>query len=402
MPQKLDLILVADSFLPKKTSAAIQLRDLCVELKNQGHNITVALPSSEIKNHWKLTKISGIKVLLLKCFRSHQNYIYRTLSEIFMPILMLKNYKKSIFIHKKWDGIIWYSPSIFHGLFINFLQKKSKSKTYLILRDIFPNWINDIGLISKGIPYYFFLLVARYQYSLADVIGVQSKGNLKYFNFISKYKKKTELEVLNNWLSYPQKPIKSKIKINKTKLSGRKIAIYIGNIGVAQDLEIFLRLAQKLNHRLDIGFLFVGRGDEKSKLINLSNHFQLNNTLFYNEVDNDELTDLLSQCHIGVISLHHLHRTHNIPGKFLTYLQNGLPVIANINKGNDLSKIIKLNNVGMVCESNDLENLKKLFIQLLNKLDKKNRLKNNCLKLFREKYLVKKAVDQITSNFINE
>ena len=39
-------------------------------------------------------------------------------------------------------------------------------------------------------------------------------------------------------------------------------------------------------------------------------------------------------------------KTHNIPGKFLSYLYAGLPVFASINKGNDLEKIIDKYELG--------------------------------------------------------
>ena len=35
-----------------------------------------------------------------------------------------------------------------------------------------------------------------------------------------------------------------------------------------------------------------------------------------------------------------IHKTHNLPGKFLSYMQSGLPVLASINPGNDLAELI--------------------------------------------------------------
>jgi hypothetical protein len=43
------------------------------------------------------------------------------------------------------------------------------------------------------------------------------------------------------------------------------------------------------------------------------------------------------------------HTTHNIPGKFLSYMQAGLPVLASINPGNDLAELIQREDVGRVC-----------------------------------------------------
>ena len=62
------------------------------------------------------------------------------------------------------------------------MLKIEKVRAYLILRDIFPQWAVDLGLIkSYGLPYYF-LREERYLYSTADFIGVQTPANLKYFN----------------------------------------------------------------------------------------------------------------------------------------------------------------------------------------------------------------------------
>jgi hypothetical protein len=38
-----------------------------------------------------------------------------------------------------------------------------------------------MGLMDRGIPYRFFKLIAKYQYGLADFIGIQTQGNEIYF-----------------------------------------------------------------------------------------------------------------------------------------------------------------------------------------------------------------------------
>ena len=51
------------------------------------------------------------------------NFVYRTLSELLMSFIMIYTIKKTDLIKKSYDGIIWYSPTIFFGFFINFLKK---------------------------------------------------------------------------------------------------------------------------------------------------------------------------------------------------------------------------------------------------------------------------------------
>ena len=69
-----------------------------------------------------------------------------------------------------------------------------------------------------------------------------------------------KVEVLNNWIS-DEKNIGCSIDINKTKLSGRKIFLYAGNMGVAQNPEVLVEIAKKFKNNKNLGFLFVGRGE---------------------------------------------------------------------------------------------------------------------------------------------
>lgn len=85
--------------------------------------------------------------------------------------------------------------------------------------------------MRRGVAYRFFNPIARYQYSLADLIGVQTIGNLHCFKRW-KLKPGRSLEVLQNWLGNPaQKPCS--IRISDTSLNGRKILVYAGNMCVA-------------------------------------------------------------------------------------------------------------------------------------------------------------------------
>jgi hypothetical protein len=101
---------------------------------------------------------------------------------------------------EQWDGVVWYAQSIFHGPLASALKKSSGCKGYLIIRDIFTEWAVDMGLMGRGLPYRFFDAVARYQYSVADVINEQAPGNRAYFYRLQQQPGRT-LKVLQNWLA---------------------------------------------------------------------------------------------------------------------------------------------------------------------------------------------------------
>ena len=458
--------LIADTFPPLRTSGAVQLRDLSREFVRQGHELTIMLPSSSQAEPWQIEDVDGVRVVRLRAPKTKDiNYIRRTIGEFLMPFMMRHNLKISPLANECWDGVIWYSPSIFHGPLAKSLKKASGCKGYLIIRDIFPEWAVDMGLMGRGLSYRFFDAIARYQYSVADVIGVQTAGNLAYFdrwlgagepgdkvehnhdrmpsqananqldrkptqkqesspdrkliqkqvsesvskliqiqntrrvkNFthIQESKPARKLEVLQNWLGQAAQSDCS-IRISETVLSGRKIFVYAGNMGVAQGMGMLLDLADLLSARADVGFLFVGRGSDAIRLKTSAQDRGLNNVLFFDEIHPDEIPDLYAQCHVGIVSLDPRHKSHNIPGKFLTYMQSGLPVLANVNAGNDLCDLIRDERAGQVCESNRVKDLVELAEVVLRQVEADLEMAGRCRALFAREFAVEQAVRQIVA-----
>jgi glycosyltransferase involved in cell wall biosynthesis len=123
----------------------------------------------------------------------------------------------------------------------------------------------------------------------------------------------------------------------------------------------------------------------------------LNNVLFFDEIDPDEIPDLYAQCHVGLVALDPRHRSHNIPGKFLTYMQSGLPVLANVNAGNDLSGLIREYRVGQVCESDQLSSLVAMAQALLTQVDAEPDMPRRCRALFEQAFAVEQIAQQVVA-----
>ena len=97
-------------------------------------------------------------------------------------------------------------------------------------------------------------------------------------------------------------------------------------------------------------------------------------------------------------------KTHNIPGKFLSYLHAGLPVFASINKGNDLEKIIAEHELGKYSSDsnhNDVA-LKMLELAAISYDREENKLKSMILldKRFSPKSAAKKIINSLFGDSI--
>jgi glycosyltransferase involved in cell wall biosynthesis len=347
------IVLIADSFPPLKNSAAVLVFSLAEALASLGHQLLVITPSADIDKNYAEEDYGGFTLLRIRCgqIKSH-HWFFRGMNELSLFFGLPQKFKKTSLATSQWDLIIWYSPSIFLGGLVSYLKKRSKY-SYLILRDIMPNWMVDVGLMRKGLSYFFLKKMARYQYQLADAIGVQSSGNKTYIEEL-KLPKLEKLEVLPNWMPSisTQYHISSRdfsfTNLQQTILAGKKVLIYAGNLGEAQGIENFAQLLLQHKNQVEIGFLIIGRGSKKEWIKSYIKTYQIENVLMLDEVDLVTLSDFYQQSSAGLVFLDPKHQSHNIPGKFISYLEASLPVVACVNPGNDLINIIKGQDLGIV------------------------------------------------------
>lgn len=337
------LLLVSDTYPPARISGALQMRDLARALAAQGHRPLVLTPA--VDGPEGLESLDGVHVLRVRAPRTKDvPYWRRTLAELVLPWALLRGLRRSVLRNERWDGVVWYSPTVFLGPLVRAIKRKQGCPTYLIVRDLFPDWAVDAGVMRKGgLPYRFFKAIERFQYRQADVIGVQTPSNAP---LVAKDAPPgTRIEVLHNWLSPPADATPDACP-SLDALEGRINFVYAGNMGVAQGMDAFVELARRMASRPDVGFVFVGRGSEAERLKQTAR--ELSNLRVLDEVSPEVLPAVLKKCHVGIIALHPAHGTHNIPGKLLTYLHAGLPVLARVNPNNDLVALVEDERIGCV------------------------------------------------------
>jgi hypothetical protein len=276
----------------------------------------------------------------------------RLLSEILMPIfavfaLLTSNWKEIGRIQK----IIIYSPSIFTVLLLIiikfFLNKRVES--YLILRDIFPDWAVDSGIINNKYIISFFRFFAQLQFVRFDHIGVQDDDAIIYLK--KNYKIKGKLGVLKNWMSEVRfkeyipniYPWQSKFREDRLNL------VYTGNLGPAQNSTDLFKAFHLLagQSELNLSVHIFGNGSEYENLQAYSLETDSLEIFFWGSVSNQECDAALTKCDGGFFCLNTKLTTNNIPGKYINYIKYSLPVFAVLNKNNPTITEINSNNIGI-------------------------------------------------------
>jgi glycosyltransferase involved in cell wall biosynthesis len=393
------LALIIDDYLPDSTRVgAKMMHELAIEFMHHGHEIVIITPGDN-KQENRLTK-SVIDDVEVWKFRNGSvkdvSRIKRAINETLMSFnawLAIRHEVKN----KPFAGVVYYSPSIFFGPLVKKLKRSCECRSYLILRDLFPQWVIDDGILrEKSLITKYFRYFENINYKAADAIGLMSPKNLELFS-----KKQPELEhlhVLYNWASTDSvqniNP-KNSIRI-KLGLEDKTIFFYGGNIGHAQDMANLLRLAQSLKEHENAHFLFVGQGDEVDLIKRLVIEWHLENVSILPSVSQSAFKDILFEVDIGLFSLAKAHTAHNFPGKLLGYMTQSIPILGSVNKGNDLLNAVNDAQAGCVFingEDDALLNASKL---LLNDKNERIVLGNNAKNLLVNCFAIESTVKTIS------
>lgn len=388
------LLLIVDCYLPSHKSSAKQIHDLGVEFLRQGHEVTVLTTTHEAAANFEVSIEDGLVVGRVRT---------RQIKGASKPLRAFNESRLSAFVWRRAnrfleanpaDLIIFYSPTIFWSSLVRRLKSLWGCPAYLILRDIFPEWAVNVGILRRGLIYRFFRKKEIEQYDAANVIAVQSRGDLNYFerNFAHR---SYRLKVLYNWATVQESSLPRTEYRRQLGLEEKIVFFYGGNLGVAQDVDNIVKLASGLTGHPQIHFLLVGEGSEVGRLRKIIAEEQLHNIQLLPPVDQCRYISMVSEFDVGLISLDRRLTNHNIPGKVLGYLYWGLPVLASINPGNDLFSLLERSQAGFCLVNGENEKLRVAALKLASDCQLRARMGKNGPRLLETTFSVEAAARQI-------
>ncbi|HBL05773.1 MAG TPA: glycosyltransferase WbuB [Clostridium sp.] len=260
------ILVVCQYYYPEQ----FRINDICEQLVQDGHSVTVLTglpnyPTGKIPNEYRWCKkrkenINGVEVL--RCFE-----ISRKKGAVGMALnymsYMVSASLTALFLKKDFDIIFSYQLSPVTMVLPAVIMKKcSRKPLYLYCCDIWPESIKNIISDENNAIYKIVKNFSRYLYSKCDAITVTSKPFIEYFN--------KEHSIPIERISYiPQHAEDIYLKMDFTPLDNITDFVFMGNIGVAQDIECIIDATEKIKHIPRFKVHFVGDGSylEKSKML---------------------------------------------------------------------------------------------------------------------------------------
>ena len=343
--------------------------DLLREFTRQGHSVYVITPL-ERRQQKKTYIVSGSnsEVLHLKTPNTQKTGIFeKGISMISIPFL----YKKGVqryFANIKFDLILYSTPPITLTSVVKYFKRRDKARTYLLLKDIFPQNAVDIGLMSKkgiqGLLYNCFRRQERELYKISDHIGCMSEANVRYLLSHNPEVSKEKVAVCPNSIQVVDKSIDDRTRnIIRSKYGiplDKAVFVYGGNLCKPQGIPFLIECLKAEKDNQNVFFLIVGNGTEYSDLSDYVSASKHNNAKLMRRLPKEDYDPLVAACDVGMIFLDHRFTIPNFPSRLLGYMQAKLPVLAVTDSNTDIGTVITAGGFGWWCESDDVEKFKKL------------------------------------------
>lgn len=263
----------------------------------------------------------------------------------------------------KFDLILYSTPPITLATPVVKLKKLFRCRTYLMLKDIFPQNAVDLEMFSnKSIVYKYFRMQEKKLYKVSDKIGCMSPANVKYILEKNSDINANKVELCPNAIiPNDLQTSENNVEVIKSKYGipqDRKVFIYGGNLGKPQGIEFLIKCLIAEKDDLNAFFLIVGDGSEYGLIERALLQNQCRNAKLIKKLPKSDYDSLVVACDVGMIFLDHRFTIPNFPSRLLSYMQAGMPVIACTDLSSDIGKIIVDNKFGWWCESECVESFK--------------------------------------------
>lgn len=323
------LWIISELFPPEETSTAYIMGEIAEKL-SQKYDVCV-ICGPEIYDQCRKTSSNAkdkntpykIKRAELKTFDKNS---IRGKSESFLAttLAIYRIAKKNIQYGDKVLMVTNPAPLI---ILMSRLKVKRNLDLTILVHDVFPENTQAAGI---KLPFYNIiksLFDKAYRYAdklivlgrdMADIMKRKTKGEV-------------DIKIIENWGDFENI---QELKMPQTK---RVILQYAGNIGRVQGLEKIIQNLPK-----NVEFHLYGSGALENKL----KSYNKNNVYFHGSYSRNEQQEILSRCHISVVTLNEKMFGLGTPSKTYNILASGRPILYFGPQNSEIELLIKEHNIG--------------------------------------------------------
>ena len=361
--------------------------DLMREFIRRGNNVYIASPTERrFGKPTYLIEFDHCQILKIKTFNIQKaNVVEKGIGTLLLEYQFDKAIEK-YWGNIKFDLVLYATPPITFNKVIENIKKRCDCRSYLMLKDIFPQNAVDLGMMKEGgILHKMFRKKEKRLYKISDRIGCMSPANCEYVLKHNPEVEMAKVELCPNAIEPIEIPELSnderKTLLSKLDIPGDKtLFIYGGNLGKPQGLDFLLKVIEANEQRSDSFIIVVGSGTEYPKI---ERWFKDNNPInakLLSALPKHDYDNLVRACHVGLIFLDPRFTIPNFPSRLLSYLENSMPVLVATDDKTDIGRIAEREGFGLWSESGDIDKFMLNMKQVISKSKEMGKLGYKFLK----------------------
>lgn len=232
------------------------------------------------------------------------------------------------------------------------------------LQDIFPEIAVQSGVIRESLLTRMLQRFERIVYGRAaqiNVISESMKGLL-----IRKGVEEDRISVISNFCDTAfMRPMPRDNAFGKQhKLEGSFVAMFAGNIGMVQSVACIIEAADLLKHHAHLLFVFVGRGENRDNMERLARDKGLGNVRFLPLQPHANMPTVMASADVGLVTLQKGLSLYATPSKIFTIMSAGRAVIAMIDEGSEVWRMVEEARCGVCVRPEDSSGLADAILKL--------------------------------------
>ena len=371
------LLVICPHFEPDVAPTGVVMTAICDELIEAGHQIEVvtALPWYEhhrVDPGWKGRLIRNERRVSGRVTRVHpfptdkRNIPARaTAFAGFTALATLV----ALFRRGRPDGVLAMSPPITLGLAGALVARIRRAPFVFNIQDVFPDVAIEVNAIKSPRIIRLARALERFTYRRADAVTVLS-DDLRD-NVVAKIGagSRTRVRVIPNFVDTAG--IRPAPRDNSYRadfgLGDRTVVMYAGNVGFSQPLSLMVDAARELRDRDDVVFVINGGGAGRPTIE--AEARDLRNVVFVDFQPRIRLPEVLAAADIHVVALKEGLARSSVPSKLYSILAAGRPVLAAIDSGTEVARVVERAGAGRAVPPVDPAQFRDALVEMIDGIE---------------------------------
>jgi len=270
------------------------------------------------------------------------------------------------------DGVLAVSPPLTLGLSGLAIGRARRAPVVFNVQDIYPDVAIELGALQGPRVIRAARALERFVYRKSDAVSVLS-DDLRD-NVTAKLGDEGKVHVIPNFVDVERiRPADVENRYRREHgLEAKTVVMYAGNVGLSQSLDVVIDSAAALAHEPDLVFVINGAGAARPPLEARARG--MSNVLFVDPQPEERLPEVLAAADIHLVPLRSGLARSSVPSKTYSILAAGRPLVASVDTGSEVARVVESAGAGVAVPPEDPEALTKALRGLLEEPERRREM----------------------------